>query len=84
MDKKTDKTIQDLEARIAELEGKNKVKNIIMAVQDEGILVLEIDLNKEFGESKSGKSITVASTGGFLRIPDHEEFSININVVQKK
>jgi len=40
-------------------------------------LVIEIDISKEFGESKSGKTIIVASTEGNKAIDD---VKIGINV----
>lgn len=47
-------------------------------------LVIMIDLSKRYGESKSGKSITIASTEGNISIPDHEEIKIGVNVYIKK
>lgn len=59
------------------------MKNIDMAV-DKGTLTIRIDLTKEFGESKSGKSITVASTEGNVSVPGHEEIKIGLNIYRKK
>lgn len=33
-------------------------------------LVITVDLTKDFGKSKSGKSTIVASTGGNVTLPD--------------
>ena len=44
------------------------------------ILHIEIDLSKEFGESKSGKSIVVASTRGNKRIQDYEKKQIMLGL----
>jgi len=43
------------------------MENIKYEVKD-GKLIIEIDLTKEFGRSKSGKTITVASTRGNQKI----------------
>ena len=42
-------------------------------------LVLEIDLTKNFGRSKSGKSIIIASTEGNLSVPGTENIKIGVN-----
>lgn len=47
-------------------------------------LVITVDLAKEFGVSKSGKSITIALTEGNVSVPDHEEIKIGLNVYRKK
>ncbi len=54
------------------------MKNVEMKVQD-GKLVIEIDLKKEFGRSKSGKTTIVASTCGNVSVPGFEEIKIGIN-----
>ncbi|WP_292491774.1 hypothetical protein [Methanoculleus sp. 10] len=59
------------------------MKNIDMAVEGT-TLVIRVDLGKEFGESKSGKSITVASTEGNVSVPGHEEIKIGLNIYRKK
>jgi galactitol-specific phosphotransferase system IIB component len=77
--------VKALKDRIAELEAnQTKIKNIKTEVDKNGILTIEIDLTKDFGKSKSGKTIVVASTGGFAPIPDWKEgFALNLNVVKK-
>lgn len=45
------------------------MQNINATVDANGILHLEVDLNADGGTSKSGKTITVATTGGNLVIP---------------
>ena len=47
-------------------------------------LFIEVDLSKDFGESKSGKSITIASTEGNISIPENEEIKIGLNIYKKK
>ncbi len=51
---------------------------------DGDTLVIRVDLTKNFGESKSGKSITIASTEGNIAVPEHEEIKIGLNVYRKK
>jgi len=59
------------------------MKNVDMTVEG-NTLVIRVDLAKEFGESKSGKSITIASTEGNIPVPGHEEVMIGLNVYRKK
>ncbi|MHA1270541.1 MAG: hypothetical protein ACTSPY_12185 [Candidatus Helarchaeota archaeon] len=47
---------------------------------DGDILTLKIDLSKELGESKSGKSIVVASTRGNKRIKEYEKKTIMLGL----
>jgi hypothetical protein len=47
-------------------------------------LVIEIDLTKEFGTTKSGKSVTIAGTNGAISVPDREEVKLNLNVYKPK
>ena len=54
------------------------MKNIEMTVEGE-ILNIKIDLSKDFGPSKSGKTIIVASTEGNVTIPERDE-KIGLNV----
>jgi ABC-type lipoprotein release transport system permease subunit len=49
-----------------------------------GRLVITVDLAQEFGVSKTGKSITIASTEGNVSVPGHEEIKIGVNVYRKK
>lgn len=48
-------------------------------------LILTVDLTKRFGKSKSGKSITIASTGGSVldTLPDGNVFAFGLNVYTK-
>ncbi|QYZ78227.1 hypothetical protein E2N92_01675 [Methanofollis formosanus] len=59
------------------------MKNVDMRLEGE-TLVITVDLAKEFGASKSGKSITIASTEGNVSVPEHEEIKIGLNVYRKK
>ncbi len=47
-------------------------------------LVITVDITKDFGPSKSGKSITIASTEGNISVPDHEDIKIGLNIYRKK
>lgn len=59
------------------------MKNVDMTV-DGDRLVITVDLSQEFGVSKTGKSITIASTEGNVSVPGHEEIKIGVNVYRKK
>ena len=43
-------------------------------------LVIVIDLSQELGESSSGKSVIIASTGGNVSLPGYEDIKIGLNV----
>lgn len=57
------------------------MKNISMEVKGD-ILTVKIDLSKDYGESASGKSITVATTGGNVDVPE-TDVKIGINAYKK-
>lgn len=46
-------------------------------------LVIRIDLAARGGKSKSGKSVTVASTSGATEVPGHPEIKLNLNAYTK-
>lgn len=50
--------------------------------KDGNFLKLKIDLSKGYGESKSGKSIVVASSEGFEGVGNGVSF--NLNVIKKR
>ena len=54
------------------------MKNVEMTIEG-NILIIKVDLTKEFGPSKSGKTIIVASTEGNVAVPDRDE-KIGLNV----
>ncbi len=54
------------------------MKNVEMTVERE-ILTIKVDLSKDFGKSKSGKTIIVASTEGNVSVPEREE-KIGLNL----
>lgn len=55
------------------------MKNIEMSL-DGTILTMKVDISKEFGASKSGKSITIASTEGNVSVPDAVDIKVGLNV----
>jgi len=59
------------------------MKNVDMKL-NENQLVITIDLTKDFGMSKSGKSVTIASTEGNISIPEHDDIKIGLNIYRKK
>ncbi len=59
------------------------MKNIEMTIED-SVLVIKVDLTKEFGPSASGKNIIIASTEGNVSIPGHEDAKVGLNVYRKK
>ena len=58
------------------------MKNVEMSVEG-NVLVIRVDLTKEFGPSSSGKTTIVASTEGNVSVPDREE-KVGLNVYKKK
>jgi hypothetical protein len=62
---------------------RDKMKNVEMKVED-NILVIKVDLTKEFGPSASGKTIIIASTEGNIAVEGHENAKIGLNVYKKK
>ncbi len=50
--------------------------------KSKGVLILEIDLDKDLGPSKSGKSTIIGSTSGAVTMEDYgmPEIRINVNV----
>lgn len=48
------------------------------------ILTVEIDLSKRYGDSKSGKTISVATTAGNIACPENPDIKIGLNVYIKK
>ena len=59
------------------------MKNVEMKMED-NILIIKVDLTKEFGPSASGKTIIIASTEGNISIPDKENIKIGLNIYKKK
>jgi hypothetical protein len=58
------------------------MKNVEMTVEGH-ILILKVDLTKDFGPSSSKKSIIIASTEGNVSVPNREE-KVGLNVYRTK
>ena len=56
-----------------------KINNIKIEIKND-ILYLEIDLTKDYGESKSGKSNIIATTRGNVKLPEYDKKDIIIGV----
>jgi hypothetical protein len=55
------------------------MKNIEMTVS-KNILTIKIDLSKEFGRSKSGKTVVIATTAGNISIPEYADTGVKIGI----
>ena len=62
------------------------MKNVAMQIdQEKKILTITVDLAKDFGESKSGKSITIASTEGNVSLEGKlADVKVGLNVYRSK
>ena len=58
-------------------------ENVSMHV-DGSVLVIEIDLGVSLGPSASGKSEIIASTGGNVAVPGHEDVKVGLNVYRPR
>lgn len=59
------------------------MKNIDMQIEGD-ILILKIDLSKDFGDSRSGKTIMVATTEGNQTVPGHDDMKMGVNLFRYK
>ena len=59
------------------------MKNVKMTKKG-NTLTVEIDLTQNFGPSRTGKTIIVASTEGNKKVPDTEDIFIGVNVYAKR
>jgi hypothetical protein len=48
-----------------------------------GLLIIEVDLTKPGTPSKSGKSLIVGTTNGFVDAPGNPEVSVSLNVIRR-
>ncbi len=55
------------------------MKNVEMKVEGK-LLTIKVDLSKEFGLSKSGKTTIIASSGGNKPVPGNESIKIGLNI----
>lgn len=62
--------------------GGNGMKNVEMTVEG-NILIIKVDLTKDFGPSSSKKSIIIASTEGNVSVLDRKE-KVGLNVYRTK
>jgi hypothetical protein len=58
------------------------MKNVEMVVKD-NVLTITVDLKKEFGLSKSEKSVVIASSEGNQSVPDTDGIKIGLNIYKK-
>lgn len=59
-------------------------KGIQYNIDADGMLVLQIDMNKDFGLSGSGKSTMIATSSGNQKINfDGEDIFVGINIYKK-
>lgn len=54
-------------------------KNVEFKVQGDKLIIM-VDLTKTFGQSGSGKSMVIASTGGNVSVPGKEAVKVGLNV----
>ena len=55
------------------------MQNVEMTVKG-NILTITADLSKDFGPSKSGKTIIIATSGGNVSVPGNEAIKVGINI----
>ena len=55
------------------------MKNVEMKVEGNK-LIIKVDLSKNFGASRSGKSKVIASSEGNLSVPGKEKIKLGLNV----
>jgi hypothetical protein len=60
-------------------------KNVEVEVKGDK-MIITIDITKEFGNSTSGKSVTVATTGGnkAIALPNGKQVSLGVNCYKAK
>ena len=54
-------------------------KNVKMQIEGNKLLI-EVDLSKSFGASRSGKSKVIASSEGNISVPGKPEIKLGLNV----
>jgi len=58
------------------------MKNVEMTLEGQ-MLIIKVDLTKDYGASSSGKSLIIETTEGNYTIPGRDE-KIGLNVYKKK
>jgi hypothetical protein len=61
-----------------------KDANNIKIEENGDILTITVDLSKDFGPSKSGKTISIASTLGNKKLSSHPEIAMGVNVYKTR
>jgi hypothetical protein len=56
--------------------------NVNITVEGKKLLI-EVDLTKDLGVSKSGKSHIIGTTNGFTQVEGEQGVSVNLNVIRK-
>lgn len=59
------------------------MKNIQTVIEGDE-LVIRVKLTERFGDSKSGKTVIVASSEGNQEVPKHPEIKFGLNVYTSK
>lgn len=59
------------------------MKNVKQTVKGSK-LIIEVDLSKSFGETKSGKSDLIATTSGNSKVDGKPDITFGLNVFKKK
>lgn len=59
------------------------MQNVRMTVKG-NLLIIEVDLSKTQGESKSGKSEIIGTTSGNSAVPGKADVIVGLNVYRKK
>ena len=55
------------------------MQNVEFQVEGNSLVII-VDLSVELGESASGKSVIIASTGGNVAVPGYEDIKVGLNV----
>lgn len=55
------------------------MENVQFEVQGTRLMIV-VDLEQEIGESASGKSVIIATTGGNVSVPGYENVKVGLNV----
>lgn len=58
------------------------MKNVVMTTEG-NTLIIKVDMSQRLGPSKSGKTITVASTEGNVSVEGNEAIKVGLNVYTK-
>jgi len=59
------------------------INMVVVKESGEENLIITINLSKDFGRSKSGKSTIIATTAGNVSIPNHLDIHLGLNLYRK-